>query len=289
MEDKTRTTFLTSVSILLVGVLVAGSPVAAQTLEAGIDIFETPNSSTSTAVNFPFDFFCPGSSAFTASIALRGAPLATAPGNIAGRTDTIVERLHDADISAGVAIIPIVIRAMRLVGTSSLSVFCPGFGNTVWAVSGCTCGVQPITNITVQLNDPTCGCGLFTGNLDVNVCLTFTEVSGIGLPNAGPIQQTISLGINNMPWCFQPAPGTVEVRQAFHADTTCDGVPNLALPCTTNFHPGAQCGLDCPSSEENCHENPGGEHLHCIEPPCNRITADDSGEVPTTEARGVGK
>lgn len=283
MKIKSSTPWKAVAAVLALATLTA-APASTQILRSGIDILETPNATgTSARVDFPNDFFCPGSVAFSAIINLKGRPLATNPAKIAGTTDTIVERLHDADISSGFADIPVVVRAMSLVGTSTLVVDCPGLGPTTWGVSsGCTCGVQPITYIHVQLNDPGCGCGLFSGDLSLSVCLTFIETSGFGLPAAGPIPQIITLAIVDTPWCFNAAAGTVEIQQPFHVDTTCDGLPNLALPCTTNFHPGAQCGLNCPNTEENCHEAPGEEHLHCIEPPCNKITGTPAEPVPTT-------
>lgn len=262
---------------VLLALPAAATAATAPTITSGVDLFST---SLGTAADFasnplPADFFCTGSSAFSGSIPLTGIPLTTLPAGVAGSADTIVERLTNGVFnSSGTATIPVILRALKLRGSSNLSVFCPGVGNTDWQVDACLCGRQTQTSITANI-DPACGtCGTFDGLLSVNACLRFTQV-GTG-HTAGPVPQTLTLAIKSMPWCSQAGARETVIASSFVVDTNCDGVADLKLPGTSNFHPGWSCsnvGQDCFAlfgSLTHCHENYGhpDEHLHCINPVC---------------------
>jgi hypothetical protein len=257
--------------------LVMPAMAAPPTITHGIDIFSTSGGTRAdfTSNPLPADFFCTGSAAFSGSIPLTGAPLTTVPAGIAGSTDTVVERLADGVFSSsGSTTIPVVIRALQLRGSSNLTVFCPAEGNTDWRVDVCLCGLQPQTSITATI-DPACGaCGVFNGTLQVNACLRFTRVDTGA--TAGPVRQTITLGISKMPWCYKPGLRETVISQPFSVDTNCDGQPDLTLPGTTNFHPGWSCanaGQDCWvqfASLTHCHTNftNPNDHPHCVNPVC---------------------
>jgi hypothetical protein len=264
---------------IVLGILTALPAVAAApaTITHGIDIFTT---SAGTRADFtsnplPADFFCTGSSAFSGSIPLSGVPLTTAPAGVAGTTDTIVERLADGVFgSDGTAVVPVLLRALKMRGSSNLTVFCPGVGNTDWQVDVCSCGAQSQTMITAKV-DPACGvCGTFDGSLAVNACVRFTRVDTGQV--AGPVRQAIRLGITGMPWCYKAGASETVIAQPFSVDTNCDGQPDLTLPGTTNFHPGWSCsnvGLDCWTlfaSLTHCHDGPSKDHPHCVNPVCGR-------------------
>jgi hypothetical protein len=263
---------------LVLGALLATSATAQPTIVHGVDVFQT-STGNPTFVDFsthpiPADFFCQGSSPFTGVIAFQGVPLATTPPGVAANGDTIVERLADGVFSAvGSTTIPVVVRALRLTGTNTVNVFCPGVGTTTWRVDTCLCGLQPTTNITVGV-DQSCGCGHFNGTLKLNVCVTFTNVATGAV--AGPIKQGVTLNIVNSAWCPNPGPGEPVIRAPFDVDTNCDGQPDLRLPGTTNFHKGWTCGnqgVDCwtqYASLTECHAGPTPDHQHCTNPICGR-------------------
>jgi hypothetical protein len=138
-----------------------------------------------------------------------------------------------------------------------------------WRVEACTCGccgVQPITEITICDDGTGCGCGTFSGELKVNVCLKFVNVvTGQVL---GPVSQLVQLGIQT-PYCDTNPGGVLDAKGAVLLDTDCDKQPDLAVPCTTNFYPGATCGgPSCPP--DVCHEGPSPDHMHCVNPVCDR-------------------
>jgi hypothetical protein len=251
------------------------------TIQKGVDLFET-SSTGGTLVDFastpiPAGFFCPGSAAFTGKVGLKGVPLTTAPVGVAGSTDTIVERLKDAVFPSGAtsATIPVVVRALRLTSTGDVEIFCPDEGkNTYWRVDTCLCGgLQPTTNLTLTVNQ-SCGCGVANGTLKLNVCLRFTRVD-TG-QTVGPVSQTITLNVNNLPWCPNAGTGDRVIASPFGVDTNCDGEADLQLPGTTNFHPSRTCAnsaADCwvqYASLTRCHPNytNPGAHDHCINPVC---------------------
>ncbi len=265
---------------IVLGILLALPALAAgatpPTIVHGSDLFST---STGTRADFtsspiPADFFCTGSSAFSGSIPLIGVPLTTSPAGVAGSADTIVERLADGVFSSsGTATIPVILRALRMRSSSNLTVFCPGVGNTDWQVDVCGCGPQTQTTVTATIGS--CGtCGVFNGTLQVNACLRFTRVDNGQV--AGPIPQTITLGVNNTPWCYQAGVHETVVPNPFVVDTNCDGQPDLTVPGTTNFHPGWSCstvGQDCLTifaSLTQCHTNYSNpsDHPHCVNPVC---------------------
>lgn len=284
MRTRTERIVLGVLCTLAVAVLLASPAMAQPTILRGTDLFET-GSGTGTNVNFaanpiPAGFFCPGSAPFTGVVNLKGVPLATAPANIAGNSDTVVERLADGVFAGGVTNIPVVVRAMRLVSTADIQVLCPsatGAQTTFWRVSTCLCGTQPTTTLTVKV-DQACGCGHANGRLDLRVCLTFTRID-TG-QTVGPISQSISLALSDMPWCPNPGAGQTVVTSSFAVDTNCDNEPDRTLPGTRNFHPGWSCadlGVDCWTQYAHlthCHpnfSNPGA-HDHCVNPVCGKRT-----------------
>ncbi len=256
------------------------------TIQKGVDVFETSQTG-GTQVDFSFTpipagFFCAGSAAFTGQVNLKGVPLVTAPAGVAGNADTIVERLADAVFPSGggVATIPVVVRALGLTSGSNIQVSCPGVGITEWRVSSCLCAcdsgsLQPITSLTLKV-DQSCGCGVANGTLKLNICLRFTNVA-TG-QTVGPVSQTITLAVKDMPWCPNAGNGDLVIASPFGVDTNCDGRPDLQLAGTSNFHPGRSCatqGLDCwaqYASLTSCHENYGNPdaHDHCVNPVCGK-------------------
>ena len=264
-----------AVMLSLAAVALVAVPASAQPpILRGSDLFA---SASGTFADFstnpiPAGFFCPGSPAFAGVIPLGGVPLTTVPPGVAGTTDTIVERLTDGVFGTdGTASIDVIVRALQLRGT--LTVPCGG-ALTTWTVNACLCGTQPVTKITVKAADAACGCGTFSGGLQMRVCITFTR----GNVTLGPITQVINLNINNMSWCYQAAAGTTAPKDPFALDTNCDRCPDRQVPGVTNFHPGWTCestkpGTDCLTEFGHlttCHENPGGDHEHCVNPVCDR-------------------
>lgn len=281
--------------LLALFVLLALPAMGQPTIQKGVDVFETSQSG-GTQADFssnpiPAGFFCLGSPPFTGIVNLQGVPLTTSPAGVAGNADTIVERLADGVFDAtGSATVPVVVRALRLVGTNNIQVVCTNASGTSvvtqWRVDACLCscgtgtasnGLQPITTLKLKLDQP-CGCGVADGTLRLNICLTFTRLdTGQRL---GPLSRTITLGVNNMPWCLNAGFGDLVIASPFGVDTNCDNRPDLQLSGTSNFHPGRSCatqGLDCWTQHAaltTCHDNPDpdDEHEHCVNPVCGKRT-----------------
>jgi hypothetical protein len=277
-----RTAFRAAGLLALCALIALPALAQPPTIRRGVDLFTTPAGS-GTVVDFasnpvPAGFFCSGSAPFTGVVPLQGVPLPTSPAGIAGTTDTIVERLTDAVFSTtGTATFSVVLRAMRLTGSNTITVDCPE-GPTTWRVDVCACRLQPTNTITVTI-DPACGtCGKATGQLRIQACITFTRTDTGQV--AGPLQQNIVLDFNKMDWCYKAGAREQIVSQPFGVDSNCDGQPDLTLPATSNFHPGWKCanqGLDCWTqfaALTHCHPNftNPGAHDHCINPVCGERT-----------------
>ena len=247
----------------LVALVLLTAGAAAAQIQQGIDAMSTTLGTTA-SVDLPAGYFCPGSAPVSTSIKLTGVPLSTNPPGVLAGADTIVERLKDANVPAGgCATVPVTVRAASMKSLETLNVFCPATGNTRWSVSVCTgcCGAQPITEITICDDGTGCGCGTFGGELSLNTCLKFTNLAdGTVL---GPVQDMVTLFVNT-PWCDKNPGGVVEAKEAFMVDTDCDSMVDLAVPCSTNFFPGATCnGPNCPPPV--CHEGPSPDHQHCVD------------------------
>ncbi len=280
---KSKEVVCTLLSLLVLFVLAA--PAAAQPpILPGVDLFSTGTGQNPTFVDFssnpiPADFFCPGSAPFTGAFALKGVPLSTTPAGITGGADTIVERLTQGNFVNGIANISVIVRALQLTSVFNLQITCGDGTVTDWRVDSCLCGTQPKTDIKAAV-DQSCGCGHFSGLLSLNVCLRFTEIhTG---ETRGPIKQSITLSINNMPWCPKAGTGETTVNQRFKVDSRCDGQADFELPGTTNFHPGWTCASQAQAAAAgncwsifanltHCHSSFGqAPHDHCINPICGR-------------------
>ncbi len=253
-------------TLLAIVILLTTAPASGQIIQQGIDAFVTA-SGTKAEVDLPAGFFCEGSPAISSTVAFKGMPLATDPANALGGANTVVERLKDADLKDGCATVPVVVRALKLMSEKTFSVNCKS-GRTKWSVSACTgccCGgAQPITKIKICQGEKE-GCGTFNGQLRIAVCLKFKNVEDQTV--LGPIQQQVVLGIDDWPWSATNPGAVIEAKTPFLVDTDCDSQADLAVPCSTNFFPGAECGGP-PCPPRRCHAGPSEEHLHCVEPPC---------------------
>lgn len=168
---KTRR-FIVALGLLL---LVAGAAFAGSArISSGYDYWQTLGSGA-TRYNFaqqplPADFFCVGSEPFRATVYFEGVPLRTAPANVLGTTDTIIERMDDAVFTkAGVATTRIRARAMDLVATKLFSNSCGA-----WKVSATLAGEQPVSRLTFHRAHQYGG--VFNADLKLRVGVTFTNV-----------------------------------------------------------------------------------------------------------------
>jgi hypothetical protein len=163
-----------SLLLLVVGAAFAGSAPGGNRIAAGYDYWQTLGSGA-TRYNFgqqplPADFFCVGSERFGGQLNFEGVPLRTAPANVLGTTDTIIERLDDAVYNkAGVATTRIRARALDLVATKLVQNSCGA-----WKVSATLAGEQPVTRMTFHRQNQYGG--VFDANLKLRVGVTFTNV-----------------------------------------------------------------------------------------------------------------
>lgn len=260
---------------LALAVLIA-VPAAAQIIPPGTDAFST---ATGTVIDFssnplPTGFFCTGSPSFAGLVQFVGEPLTTNPPGALGGADTLVARLAPADLSTGMAIVPVKVKALSMRSQVLLAITCADGTVTQWIVRACLCGCdcggsdQPETQFKLTLDDPACGCGHADGELRLTVCLRFINVNTGEV--LGPVQQHVSLTVTNMPFCFNPPPGVFVPTGPFEVDTDCDGAVDCFMPGSKMFVPGVVCGqIGCIPPAPTCHSSMGtAPHDHCVEPTC---------------------
>lgn len=246
-------------------VLAAFSPAAlALTILSGQDCLTTPCGG-GTTITFgsgdipplPADFFGPGSDPFTGSVSFGG------PGGFPG--DTLVNRLADADLTSGSAIIPIEIVQLDLVSCDPITVsFNGGTSFEQWDLQirlDSTLPSQPVGQMTIHHTQPGFG-GTFDSVLPVVPEFQGTEF-GNPTHQTSVLQPgiTSTLEANDVPWTEQDLPG---------------------VTCTSGFSPTACLAPDgvnlcCVIS---CHVNPADPagHPHCIlMPDCEPCPPDLTG------------
>lgn len=265
-------------STLLVCLLaVLAVPASAQIIPAGTDFWRTATGSiTDFSVNpLPADFFCPGSAPFAGLVQWVGEPLATNPPGAAGNADTVIARLTAADLSNGMAMVPVKVKALSMRSQNPIFITCSNGEVTRWIVRACLCGCdcngdagQVETKLTLKLDDPNCGCGHADGDLRLRVCLRFINVDTGEV--RGPVTQDVHLQVVNMPFCMNGPPGVVVPQQPLEVDTDCDGTVDCFMPGSMRFFPGVVCNQPgCIPPEPSCHSSFGtADHDHCVEPTC---------------------
>ena len=254
-------------------VLTVAPAMAADTIAAGIDIFETRNDGN-TFLDFtaPAGFFCAGSAAGTYHIAYAGAPIVTSPAKVLGKTDTIVERLADTTFVNNVASVNAVVRAVSFKSTAPISVSgCAG--SNLWDVKVTASGSQAVFTLTIQRSSPTATGGTFSGSLPVGATIVFTQ-QGSGATAVA--SQRVSFTTQSANWTHQPGSGGVTYGSSLQIDTDGDGVANFGVPGTSNFSAGW-----CPFPQPNCANPPcpcliphqAPQHSHYVWPPPPWCTA----------------
>ena len=255
--------------VVLAFCLVAPVFAADRVIQNGIDVWMTKGDGK-TFVDFaktpiPAGFFCPGSAAFTGTVAFRGEPIVTGTPGALGKADTIVQRLDDAEFDKrGVAVTRVQVRALSLKSLEPVQTTCGKFD-----VSVALEGPQPTTRMRI-VRDNEQG-GRFSAPLSLNTRVIFTPVGRIGgeaLEIAVPVRFPAT---PNVPWrtkAVAAEPGFVLV------DTDGDRTPDTYLPGTSNFIAGQSSrpelnrkpGLAVGAYEGGrgtyqCHYNEG--HQHC--------------------------
>lgn len=258
----------------LVVLLAAPALTANPLVSSGSDLWVTPadgSSYTSFELEpLPAGFFCAGSEPFAGKITFKGAPLATQPLGLLGRTDTIVERLDDATFDEhGVATTRIQMRALSLVGIEPLRNECGTFH-----VSLTLAGEQPTTTMTiVKTHDQG---GIYHAPLSLNVRITFSPVTG---GETLSVEKRVDLGpAPGAKWQFAEdrGPSTRRFIGRPFAQVNTDDVEgtDAFVPLQTNFRSvtgqglrntsGAFCVEEVETcSNPECHTSSTDSHCTC--------------------------
>jgi hypothetical protein len=255
--------------------LLAALPgLADNTITHGSDLFQTAgDGSTYAQVDVPAGFFCTGSAAFSGTVTLAGAPVATSPANVLGNTDTVVERLSDTTFnSSNVATVNAIVRVANFKSTSPITVSgCSG--SVYWDVKSSAAPTQSAFTMTLYRSSSTATGGTFDSDVTINPRLTFTQ-QGTGLTRTLD-QSTIHFTTSGASWTHQPGSGGLTYTSgSVQVDTDGNGVPDTNVPATSNFAAGwssvpqsgcptPPCGVGVPHSTITARH-----HVNPPLPPC---------------------
>lgn len=260
-------------SVFTLAVLVIPSA-EADTVLPGIDLLHTPANGT-TSVDFsmtpiPAGFFGPGSDPLTATVTLRGEPLATTPPGALGITDTIIRRSSPATLPVcpSEVTIPIEIVALRLVSISPVTVtYNGGMTPESWALEVCLSD-SPQTAGTITIRHECPDGGTYDASLPVTPKLKFTRAAPAATktldaavdPPGSPLG-AMPVTISGGHWVHAAAPalGLLTAAPGVMVDGNCDGAMDPPLPGTSNFVPAVR-SLPC----DSCGNPPGGGQIGAI-------------------------
>jgi hypothetical protein len=218
--------------ILLLALAIC-SPVYAEVIPAGVDLWATAAGRTHTSFEpepIPAGFFCEGSKPFTGRIAFRGEPLKVEPAGSLDGADTIVSRLDDAVFNGkGEASTRIQLLALSLAGVAPVEI--EGCGK--YDVQARLWGEQPITDMRI-LRAASNG-GSYVAPLSLNVQLIFTPLNGDPMARRTLTRNVILGPSSSAVWTYTTAP---RYKGRIMVDTDGDLEPDTVLPKASNFFAG---------------------------------------------------
>jgi hypothetical protein len=231
--------------VLAVLAIALASPALALNVTAGVDLWETSDNGGA-YIDFrdnpiPAGTFCDAFPGFSDIIPVKGKRIKSTPD--LGTTDTIIERLNDVDLQVGgpAGHVDIVIRVLSLQGKAAFS----ACGES-WAVDAYTDPDQQTTS-KLSVKATSTGGGSFSANLDVNGTVRFVSSKG-----TVTITDKVNLVTNDASWATNPKRG-VKAAGPIKVDSNGDGIEDLGLPGTSNFHPGWNGGTPVPVPHSGPH------------------------------------
>ena len=217
---------------ILILALAICSPVFAEVIPAGVDLWATAAGRTHTSFAsdpIPAGFFCEGSKPFTGLITFRGEPLKVEPAGGLDGADTIVHRLDNAVFNGkGEARTRIQLLALSLAGVKPVDTGCG-----LYNVQARLWGEQPITDMRI-LRTASNGGG-YVAPLSLNVQLIFTPVSGDPMARRTLTRNVILGPSSSAVWTYTSAP---RYKGRVMVDTDGDLKPDTVLPKASNFFAG---------------------------------------------------
>lgn len=202
-----RTLATTSV---LAAVLLAW-PLTADDVEPGIDVWFTPEGTTTTGpIGLPGDFFDPGSNSLNVDISLVGYPLPDLGEVSLQGADTVIERLQTAVLSECGASDTIAIRimALSLVSVDPITVtYGGGRASELWDVQVCLSDTSQRDGWMEIQADCEAG-GDYSSDLHVRPKFVFTRRtdSAVRVLDDGASGE-LTLSVNGADWVHDPEPG----------------------------------------------------------------------------------
>jgi hypothetical protein len=271
---------------LLTVFLLAGVPAFAQTIAAGIDVWNTPDDGNTKITSLvgnplPQDFFCIGSPAFSQEIKLKGKPIATSDNGL-GSTDTIVQR-NATSFAGGVASTQVQVKAISFEEHAPLAISCADGTHTFHVrVLLDQRTTAPSGPMTIH-SDGTGTGGTFDATIQVPGRIVFTDIATGA--TRGPVYDSVNLQATGAAWADNVGTGGVNHPGSLSIDTDGNGVPDLTVPGTSNgFHTGwsNHCNPRCPVPIQ--HQGPHPVWPLPPPPPCSATVAQAASDAIASSA-----
>ncbi len=261
---KTERSWIRALALAALLLARVASPLAAQDVQPGVDIWTSPGQGTSSddfSLNpIPADFFDPGSDPFADVVEFIGFPLFDLNAAVPLPFDTVVERQAPANLPevGSVAEVPIEIKALSLVSAQPITVtFNGGQNPQLWDLNVCLSSQVSQQQGTMTLRKTCDQGGTFDSQLPVTPKLVFIRQSDFAVRVLDPAPP-IFLRAQSSRWVHDPAPSlnVISIPPGIVTDGNCDGIPDPPLAGTNiNFAPGIW-DLSC---EPTCQVVPPGE------------------------------
>lgn len=244
---------------------VAAGPLAAQTIEEGIDVWTTKNDGN-TWVDFtnnplPAGFFCRGSAAFSQVVKVKGLPLVTSPAGVLKGSDTVIHRLNDISFNAqGTATTPIEVKAVCFQERQTFSVTCGDGSVTNWKTRvrlDPDPDVSTQTTMTIAKAAGGAPGGTYSATVVVPALVRFINTATGD--STAEVSEVVTLSVSGAAWANQPGTGGVTWTSPVTIDQGCGSSPGLTLPgVSSNFAAGwsNSCNPPCPTVVQHSGPHP---------------------------------
>jgi len=222
----------------------AATPVLAQTIPAGVDVWNTPGGGETytTLLGADLDTVCGRGGNPDTTVVLRGVNLPDY-----GNGDIAIRREQDADLSGGAATVPIHVEDVHFVSVNPVDTTCGALDVDVTPADS-----QPSTEMTIIREDDLGG--VFHADIEIDLVFTFTNSDGDELGSL-PVFARLLDPANGTPWAYNPPsnpldpdapwfPGVTKAGEQVQINRIYD--PSLGIPASHAYKPAHPVRNPCP-------------------------------------------
>jgi hypothetical protein len=223
----------------------AATPVLAQNIPAGVDVWNTPGGGETytTIMGADLDTVCGQGGNVDTTLVLKGVNLPDY-----GNGDIAIVRESEADLSGGVAVINIHVEDVHFVSVNPVAATCGSLDVDVRPATS----AQPATEMTIIREDDLGG--VFHADIEIDLAFTFTDANGDELGSL-PVFARLLDPQGGTPWAYNPPsnpldpnapwfPGVTKTGEAVQVNRIYD--PSLGIPASHAYKPPHPVRPPCP-------------------------------------------